>query len=147
MATIVVGTDGSPNSRAALKWAHAYARRNGATLLVVHAWYYPYAASETGAMAAPGVAEFEAAAAELLEHEADALESHGVVIARSLRQGAAAHVLLDESKSADALVVGARGHGGFMGLLLGSVASQCVRHAKVPTIVVPATASDEPTQG
>lgn len=146
MTTIVVGTDGSPNARAAVQWALAYARRNGATLLVVHAWYYPYAASETGAMATPGVADFEAAAAELLEHEVAALESHGVVIERSLRQGGAAQVLLDESRSADALVVGARGHGGFMGLLLGSVASHCTRHAKVPTIVVPATASDQPTE-
>jgi nucleotide-binding universal stress UspA family protein len=145
MTTIVVGTDGSANAHAALRWARDYARRNGAALRVVHVWDYPYAASETGAMAAPTINEFEAAARSLLDQEVDALDAGDLVVERSLRQGHAARVLLDETKSADMLVVGGRGHGGFTGLLLGSVATHCTRHARVPTIVVPTTTADAST--
>jgi nucleotide-binding universal stress UspA family protein len=145
MTTIVVGTDGSASAHAALRWACDYARRNGAALRVLHVWDYPYAASETGAMAAPTVNEFEAAAQALLDHEVDALDAGDLVIEPLLRQGHAARVLLDETKAADMLVVGARGHGGFTGLLLGSVATHCTRHAHVPTIVVPATGADATT--
>ena len=49
-----------------------------------------------------------------------------------------AAVLLEEATDAHTLVIGARGHGGFTGLLLGSVSDQCVRHARCPVLVVPA---------
>jgi nucleotide-binding universal stress UspA family protein len=138
MTTIVVGTDGSPNAQAALQWALDHARRNGARLRVVHAWYYPYAASETGAMAAPTVADFEEASRQALDAAVQALDTTGVEVERCLRQGNPSAILLEEAKSADMLVVGARGHGGFVGLVLGSVATHCTRHAHVPTVVVPA---------
>jgi nucleotide-binding universal stress UspA family protein len=51
-------------------------------------------------------------------------------------EGQAAHVLLEEAKDADLLVVGSRGHGGFAGLLLGSVSQQCAHHASCPVVVV-----------
>jgi nucleotide-binding universal stress UspA family protein len=137
MTTVVVGTDGSPNANAALRWALEYARRNHAALRVIHVWHYPYAASETGAMGAPPLQEFEQAAVQALDAALETLDTSGVVVERCVRQGNAAGVLLDEAKSADALVVGARGHGGFAGLVLGSVANHCARHARVPTIVVP----------
>jgi nucleotide-binding universal stress UspA family protein len=144
MATLVVGTDGSPNANAALQWALDYARRNDTVLRVVHAWHYPYAASEAGAMVAQPLHEFEQAARQVLETSLQTVDTTGVVVERSVVQGGAAGVLLDESKSADLLVVGARGHGGFIGLMLGSVATHCARHAHVPTVVVPHTTGGDP---
>jgi hypothetical protein len=52
-------------------------------------------------------------------------------------QGHAAWKLIDMSKGADLLVVGSRGHGGFVGAMLGSVSQHCVIHARCPVVVVP----------
>jgi nucleotide-binding universal stress UspA family protein len=51
-------------------------------------------------------------------------------------EGNAARALLDASDTAELLVVGSRGHGGFTGVLVGSVSQQCVHHAKCPVVVV-----------
>lgn len=59
-----------------------------------------------------------------------------------------ATVLLEEAAGAHTLVLGARGHGGFGGLLLSSVSDQCVRHARCPVLIVPAPhAGDGPPPG
>lgn len=50
--------------------------------------------------------------------------------------GHPAQVLIDESKEADLLVVGSHGHGGFSGMLVGSVSIHCVTHASCPVVVV-----------
>jgi nucleotide-binding universal stress UspA family protein len=145
MTTVVVGTDGSPNSHAALQWAIAYARRDGGIVRVVHAWHYPYGASEAGAMVAPSMQEFEEGARLAVEAALEEVDTSGIEIETVVRQGSAAGALLDEADKADMLVVGARGHGGFAGLLLGSVANHCARHAHVPTVVVPATIGGDRT--
>lgn len=137
MTTVLVGTDGSPNAAAALQWAIDYARRNHAKLRVLHAWHYPYASSEAGAMMAPPRQAFEEGASATLEQALDGLDTSGVVVEKCVREGSSASVLLEEAATADILVVGARGHGGFAGMILGSVATQCTRHARIPTIVVP----------
>ena len=55
-----------------------------------------------------------------------------------VERGAASEHLITAGKSADLLVVGSRGHGGFVGLLLGSVAQQIANHAPCPVVIVPA---------
>ena len=45
-------------------------------------------------------------------------------------------VLIDLSSSAGMLVVGSRAHGGFVGLLIGSVSAHCAEHAVCPVVVV-----------
>jgi nucleotide-binding universal stress UspA family protein len=57
-------------------------------------------------------------------------------IERRVVEGAAAAVLVEESRGADLLVVGSRGHGGFAQLLLGSVSQQCAHHAECPVVIV-----------
>jgi nucleotide-binding universal stress UspA family protein len=51
-------------------------------------------------------------------------------------QGQAAESLLEAAKGAELLVVGSRGHGGFAGLLLGSVSSACAQHARCPVVII-----------
>ena len=63
----------------------------------------------------------------------------GVDIERRVVVGAPGAVLVAESREADLLVVGSRGHGGFAGLLLGSVSQQCAHHAACPVVIVPHT--------
>jgi nucleotide-binding universal stress UspA family protein len=59
-----------------------------------------------------------------------------VPVTATVAEGPSARVLLDAASDADLLVVGSRGHGGFSGLLIGSVSQQCVSHASCPVVVV-----------
>jgi nucleotide-binding universal stress UspA family protein len=70
----------------------------------------------------------------------------GIAIRSEAIEGGSTQVLLDQSADADLLVVGARGHGGFIGLVLGSVSDQCTRHAHIPVVVVPAL-EEKPSPG
>ena len=157
MSEIVVGVDGSAGSRAALRWAlDDLVRRGGGKLHVVHVWEYPIAAmapSPIGTVVPPAD-EMRAAAEEALDSilsDAGLGEGgsvpQGVELVPTVREGAPAGVLLDLSRDVDAdlVVVGARGRGGFVGLLLGSVATQVVNHARVPTVVVPPEGDDQPS--
>ena len=62
--------------------------------------------------------------------------SPDVPLERHVIQGRAAQVILEVAADADLVVVGSRGHGGFAGLLLGSVSSQLAHHARCPVTIV-----------
>jgi nucleotide-binding universal stress UspA family protein len=53
-----------------------------------------------------------------------------------LVEGHPAPVLIQESSGADLLVVGSRGHGEFIGMLIGSTSEHCVANAHCPVVVV-----------
>lgn len=140
MGTIVVGVDGSPGSLRAIEWALSEAKLRGETVRAVYTWHYPavYGAEPTYAVIDPMTLEGDARA-ELDRALTAACPDPNVraTIERVVLQGSAANVLIDESKTADLVVVGARGHGGFLGLLLGSVSNQVVHHGHCPIVVVP----------
>lgn len=121
---VVVGVDGSPPSRAALRFGLDAAQRHGCGLTAVHAGL---AAQADGAAARHWLSEEVAAALP---------PGHGVEVSQQVRCGSVTKGLLDVTKGSDLLVVGSRGHGGFAALVLGSVAMQCAQHAPGPVVVV-----------
>jgi nucleotide-binding universal stress UspA family protein len=142
MSLIVVGVDHSAGAKEALRFAVKEAELRQATLRAVHAWQFGYigaTALEGGLPAVgSGLQEFRDAAAAALEAtlQEATLDSGGVEIERRVVEGPPAAVLLEESRGADLLVVGSRGHGGFAQLLLGSVSQQCAQHAECPVVIV-----------
>ena len=139
---IVVGVDSSDNALAALRWAAQEARLRDAELAVVHAWTVPVAVDPVG-LAIGGFshnrADLGALAQQACNNILDKLgpQPNDPKILTRVIEGMPARVLLDEAKDASLVVVGARGHGGFLGLLLGSVSSVVTHHAPCPVVVVP----------
>jgi nucleotide-binding universal stress UspA family protein len=137
MSRIVVGIDTSPDAERALAWALDEARLRGAKLELVHAYPTPELTALPMVVTLPNDEELRAAAESVLE---DAIASVGgaddVELIRTVRAGGAASVLTTAAEGADLLVVGARGLGGFRGLLLGSVSQQTVAHSPCPVVVV-----------
>jgi len=146
MNVIVVGVDQSEGSKAALAFAHEEARLRHATLRAVHAWqfgYIGYTGFEGSVPAIGGdIHELRAAASAALDATLrDALPDPGEVeVEQRAIEGTPGSVLVGESRDADLLVVGSRGHGGFAQLLLGSVSQQCAQHAACPVVIVRSTA-------
>jgi nucleotide-binding universal stress UspA family protein len=137
--TIVVGVDGSPSSRKALTWAAAEAADHGADLLVLNVWEHtllpPAGSVSVSERMVPEPSQ--TTTDELLQVIKEELgESPPISVKAHVRQGRPAKILIDESERADLLVVGHRGHGGFTGLVLGSVSQHVAAYAKCPVTVV-----------
>lgn len=139
MGAIAVGVDGSDGSIKALQWAAAEAVAHGHTLRVVTAWSMPVTALSPGGLPAPfPIEELESdARAAQSEAIAKAGVPEGVEIEQVLIEGGPGAALLEAGETADLVVISSRGHGGFKGLLLGSVGQQVTGHAKCPVVVVP----------
>lgn len=133
---VVVGIDGSEAAKAALAWALDEARARRASLDVVHAWDLPLI-GHLGALAFDPVM-FRDVGQEVLDETISAAEAQatGVDVHRLLARGPAARVLIEQGRHADLLVIGARGLGGFTGLLLGSVSHRVATGAPCPVVVV-----------
>lgn len=131
---LVVGVDGSALSRRALEWAVAEARLRAAAVHVIAAWEYP--AVVVGMEGALDTREIEAGARHGLDAALRRVPHSDVEVTSEVVQGGAARILIDASARADLLVVGSRGHGGFVGLMLGSVSSQVVHHSMCTVVVV-----------
>ena len=135
---IVVGVDGSAPSKAALAWAVRQAQLTGAAVEAIIAWEYP----ATYGYAMPAAPEinynFEEIAAEVVANTIAEVCGQGepVKITSRVVEGNAAQALLDASAGAELLVIGSRGHGGFVEALLGSVGQHCVHHATCPVVVI-----------
>ena len=137
---VVVGDDGSPGAEAALRYALDEARRRNTNLHVIRAWRIADAmtlgASSAGYV--PALTELEANTLEDLRGRVHRVlgEPEDVEVHLHAVYASAARALITASESAEVVVVGSRGLGGFASLLLGSVADQCTRHCASPVIVV-----------
>lgn len=139
MDGIVVGVDGSENSLDALRWGAREAAAHGCTLHAVSTFSTPI--MSTGyEMAVVDPADLQAAADAALGAAVDTVRNEGLLddveVDTVAVEGHAGERLISMSENAQQLVVGSRGHGGFMGLLLGSVTTYVVNHARCPVTVV-----------
>jgi nucleotide-binding universal stress UspA family protein len=147
---IVVGVDGSPQSRDALEFAVTEAALRGATLRVLCVWEaldtapFEPQVGWLGSTESTDVGEPTAAQARRRSAEATlerlvsdvAAQAPSVHMEPRAVEGNAISVLIDESGRADLLVVGTRGRGPFTSVLLGSVSHACAHHAISPLAIV-----------
>ena len=141
---IVVGVDGSAGGRAALEWALDEARRRDAEVDAVLAFSYELAWIDVGSDAQAAFIEHATKQAHAVLHDALAAalpEPCPVIVHPVVVEGSPAEVLIAMARTADLLVVGTRGRGGFAGLLLGSVSQRCAERAPCPIVVVPGPAA------
>ncbi|NUT51148.1 MAG: universal stress protein [Saccharothrix sp.] len=134
---IVVGVDGSPASRAALRWAVEEGRLRGCEVHAVLAWRVDYG-MVVGPVSA-GVAAGVDVAALRADHQAvldEVVAEAGGGARPVLAEGDARDVLVELAADAALLVVGSRGAGPIRQALIGSVSSYCVHHAPCPVVVV-----------
>lgn len=140
---IVVGVDGSESSIDALRYAARMAEALHLPLEVVTTWTAPpidpYAAIEWSP-AEDAAETLDASVKEAFGGE----PPEGLM--RRVVAGSAARSLIELSASVEMLVLGSRGHGGFMGLLLGSVSATCAEHAHCPVLIVHDRARSEPRE-
>jgi nucleotide-binding universal stress UspA family protein len=132
---IVVGVDGSRPSQQALRWGAHLAATFGAGLDAVTAWEYPYT---YGWGSVPSDWDPAEDMRKVLDETVQEVfgDQPPAGMRRQVHEGGAAKVLLDASRGAIMLVVGSRGHGGFAGLLLGSVSANVAEHASCPVLVI-----------
>jgi nucleotide-binding universal stress UspA family protein len=131
---IVVGTDGSPGSIRALRWALRQAQATGAEVRVLFAWEITVPLGYVPNLDDP---DWWADLAQKAVDEAAAAEPDvSVPITTEVVNGHPANVLVEASKAADLLVVGSRGHGRVLEMVLGSVSNHCTHHAQCSVVVV-----------
>lgn len=135
---IVVGVDGSPASIEAVRWAAKYATLTGAELEAVTSWAAPSAYGAGLGIGYDAVdIDWQAIAKQIQETAlAEALAEHSETIRSTIVPDHPAAALVTAAEGADLLVVGSRGHGGFTGMLLGSVSAHVAAHAPCPVLVI-----------
>ncbi|MFG2041628.1 universal stress protein [Dactylosporangium sp. NPDC048998] len=127
---VVVGVDGSPSTDAALTLAFEAAAARGTELIAIRAFAPP------SPVVVP-LSAVEAAEREALESSLGGWRERypDVKLETLLARGRPARVLVEASHTAQLVVVGSRGHGGFAGLLLGSVGQHLMHHAECPILI------------
>jgi nucleotide-binding universal stress UspA family protein len=149
---IVAGVDGSPSSRAGLRWAVREAALIGGTVDAVMALHFPpttvvsgvgagYGEPGTGGVGQSLAEVDENVTADQTRHVLDAVINEELkpddkhLVRARVFNGHPAEALLAAADDADMLVVGNRGRGGFAEILLGSVGQYLVHHANCPVLI------------
>ncbi|MBK1787771.1 universal stress protein [Prauserella sp. ASG 168] len=136
---IVVGTDGSESATAAVRWAARVAERRDRTLRIVHGFAYVHAFYGGDLPASDEFAEvLTAEARRILADARDVVKSVApeVVVESQAIDNEPIPTLVGESRTADMVVLGSSGKGGFTGMLAGSTAVALASHAESPVVVV-----------
>jgi nucleotide-binding universal stress UspA family protein len=149
MTSVLIGVDGSEDSRTALRWAAVVADALRLPLRALWAWQYP-----TDALLGVGKIELPSPArsdklieAQLTHLVEEVLGDKAADVVLEVGRGPAAAALLGAAEHGPAMiVVGSRGLGGFKGLLLGSVSRQVAEHAPCPVTIVRHTAPVPPVR-
>jgi nucleotide-binding universal stress UspA family protein len=133
-ARIVVGVDGSPASVEALRWAVAQAKLTASKVEAIISWLTPAQYGFEFSIASTDWADI---ARRTLDTAIEQAGDGGTAeVSSCVLEGHPAQVLVRASIGAQLLVVGSRGHGGFAGLLLGSVSEYVIAHATCPVLVI-----------
>jgi nucleotide-binding universal stress UspA family protein len=142
MPGILVGVDGSAHSKDALEWAakEAALRHTSLTVLTVRQAVADVWGGTSHYQGDESLIEKARVAAQA---ETDSLlstlgDGRPESVTVKATQGIPAEEILNEGADAEMIVLGSRGGGGFARLLLGSVSSTVVEHAKVPVMILPA---------
>ena len=135
---IIVGVDGSDSSVEALREAAVMADALHLRLEVVTTWEYPIEYTPLPVWSP----EADARSIQSMAINKAFLDTPPEDLTTTTAPGPAARTLIELSTSARMLVLGSRGHGGFAGMLLGSVSAACAEHAHCPVLVVHGTRAD-----
>ena len=134
---IVVGYDGSPSSRKAVEWAVSLAAKiNGDVVVaaVVKAPEFSSSVDEVEESFSDGERYYQPLLAEMVEYGND----NKVPLRTEILRGHPAESLVRYAyeRKADLLVIGNRGAGGFLSMIIGSVAQKVVAYSQVPVVVI-----------
>jgi nucleotide-binding universal stress UspA family protein len=138
MNPIVVGTDGSHGSEAAVRKVIELAQGSGATVHLVCAFPSPGTLERLGMTARQESVNMRGVAADVLARDEHRLEEAGFSVQTYAREGDPADTILDIAGEAQAglIVVGARGHTGLRRFMLGSVSSKLAHHTPTSLLIV-----------
>jgi nucleotide-binding universal stress UspA family protein len=144
-APIVVGTDGSPASGPAVRFALQEAQLRQTSLRAVCAYDFTTRYSGLAWPAASGFHDLDAqlrdttweAVTKTVQEARKEVGGAPVEVEIKVEPGRPSQVLLDASHDACLLVVGSRGSGAWGRLMLGSTSTEVVHHAQLPVVVVP----------
>ena len=133
---VVVGVDDSEESLAAIAWAADEAGRRGVPLVAVHAWRaWPWLTESLIGWSVSD-ANLGAGLEQMVTDLVAPYIAEGQQVETRVTIGHPAVKLVDASDEASVVVLGSRGRGGFMGMLLGSTSREVMRQARCPVVVV-----------
>ena len=137
---ILLALDGSPHTEEAPKYARDLASRDGAQVIVVHA-FAPVPSYLGDPWQDRAVARHVAAGNQIAMDAAQTLQEAGLDVIVEVLEGPPADAVLRvaDVRQCDLIVMGSRGHGTLASLLLGSVSHRVLAHAKAPVMIVSVT--------